>query len=100
MRDDIENIFFLIKNWKNKEIYLEEKLYQKYLIEYREFVSHAENRIKRILNYSYGNSFDFVLNDDNRAYITYYPLEHETKSLHLETHSIKSHICSCTKKFT
>ena len=22
-RDDIENIFFLIKNWKNKEIYLE-----------------------------------------------------------------------------
>lgn len=71
-RDDIENIFFLIKNWKNKEIYLEGKIYKKYLIEYREFVSHTENRIKRILNYSYGDSFDFVLNDDNRTHITYY----------------------------
>ncbi|HDH0924363.1 TPA: hypothetical protein PIK84_002314, partial [Staphylococcus aureus] len=27
-RDDIENIFFLIKNWKNKEIYLEGKIYK------------------------------------------------------------------------
>lgn len=97
-RDDIENIFFLIKNWKNKEIYLEGKSYQKYLIEYREFVSHTENRIKRILNYSYGDSFDFVVNDDNRAYITYYPFSPQSK-LFAFRDSFKEppFMCSCTK---
>lgn len=98
-RDDIEIIFFLIKNWKNKEIYLEGKIYKKYLIEYREFVSHTENRIKRILNYSYGDSFDFVLNDDNRAHITYYPLDHQTKFFAFrDSFDQEPYMCSCTKK--
>lgn len=97
-RDDIENIFFLIKNWKNKEIYLEGKIYKKYLIEYREFVSYTENRIKRILNYSYGDSFDFVLNDDNRAHITYYPLDYQTKFFAFrDSFKEPPFMCSCTK---
>ncbi|OHQ28951.1 MULTISPECIES: hypothetical protein [Staphylococcus] len=97
-RYDIEELFFLIKNWKKKSIYLEGKLYEKYLIEYRDFITRTENRIKRILNYSYGDSFDFVINDDNRAYITYYPLYSQSK-LFAFRDSFKEppFMCSCTK---
>lgn len=97
-RYDIEELFFLIKNWKNKSIYLEGKLYEKRLIEYRSFITRTENRIKRILNYSYGDSFDFVINDDNRAYITYYPLYSQSK-LFAFRDSFKEtpFMCSCTK---
>lgn len=97
-RYDIEELFFLIKNWKNKSIYLEGKLYEKRLTEYRDFITRTENRIMRILNYSYGDSFDFVVNDDNRAYITYYPLSPQSK-LFAFRDSFKEtpFMCSCTK---
>lgn len=83
---------------EEKSIYLEGKLYEKYLIEYRDFITRTENRIKRILNYSYGDSFDFVINDDNRAYITYYPLYSQSK-LFAFRDSFKEppFMCSCTK---
>lgn len=97
-RYDIEELFFLIKNWKNKSIYLEGKLYEKLLTEYRDFITKTENRIMRILNYSYGDSFDFIVNDDNRAYITYYPLSSQSK-LFAFRDSFKEppFMCSCTK---
>lgn len=97
-RYDIEELFFLIKNWKNKSIYLEGKLYEKRLTEYRDFITRTENRIMRILNYSYGDSFDFVVNDDNRAYITYYPFSPQSKLFAFRDSFKKPpFMCSCTK---
>ncbi|PNZ25316.1 phage protein [Staphylococcus petrasii] len=94
----IEEIIKLIKNWKNKEVYIEGKLVTKILTDFKAFQHKIDNKIRWFLNYSHSQKIDFSLNEDVDAYITYYPMSYNSIFFAFrDSFETTPYMCSCTQ---
>lgn len=98
----IDQLFYLVRNWKDTEIYLNEKKFEKYLIYYRMFEEEIYQSIyNEITNYDFKNKevgFDTLsLNENVPAYITYYPPLYGTIFAFKNSFTDIPYICSCNK---
>ncbi|WP_226386344.1 hypothetical protein [Staphylococcus sp. Marseille-Q1834] len=94
----IEEIINLIKNWKDKEVYIEGQLVTKILTEFKTFQHNMNNKMKWFLNYSHNLKIDFSINENVDAYITYYPMNYNTIFFAFrENFKTVPFMCSCTQ---
>ncbi|MFC0137371.1 hypothetical protein CD127_09980 [Staphylococcus petrasii] len=94
----IEEIIQLIKNWKNKEVYIENELATKISTEFKAFQHKIDNKIRCFLNYSHSQKIDFSLNEDVDAYITYYPMSYNSIFFAFrDSFETTPYMCSCTQ---
>lgn len=94
----IEQIIKIIKNWKNKEVYIENELATKISTEFKAFQQKIDNKFRWFLNYSHSQKIDFSLNEDVDAYITYYPMNYNSIFFAFrDSFETTPYMCSCTQ---
>lgn len=97
-QQDIYKIMHIIKNWKYKIVFFNGQVVKSVIPEYKQFRKNTLHKIKKILNYGYHQPIDFTLNEANKAYITYYPVD-ETSIFFAFRDSFDSepYMCRCTE---
>ncbi|HCT0517493.1 TPA: hypothetical protein K8055_002340, partial [Staphylococcus pseudintermedius] len=98
----IDELFYIIKNWKSSKVYLKGKRFDKRLIYYRQFESEVHNEITNIINYEYrikSVGIDALsLNEYIPSYITFYPPLYGIFFAFKDSFKDDPYLCSCNKK--